>query len=64
MALDHELNMLLKEMWRLDEKTLGGQVLDEKESEFYATHLETIKKYYTSNSDYWNNKQIHHGNQN
>ena len=64
MALDHELNMILKEMWRLDEKTLGGQVLDEKESEFYATHLETIKKNYTSNSDYWNNKQIHHGNQN
>lgn len=64
MALNPELNIILKEMWRLDEKTLEGQVMDEKESEFYAMHLETIKNYYSSNSDYWQKKYIQHGNQN
>lgn len=56
MALDQELNSVLKEMWRLDEKIKDGQELSDDERDFYTKNLEIIKKYYTSNSNYWNNK--------
>lgn len=56
MALDEELNSILKEMWRIDEKIQDRQELDNNEKEFYTKNLETIQKYYTSNSNYWNNK--------
>lgn len=56
MALDSELNSILKEMWRLDEMIQEGEVLSDKEIEFYDNHLEIIKNYYIKNSNYWNNK--------
>ncbi len=58
MAINQELNKILKEMWRLDEKMFANEVLNEKEKEFYSEHLEDIKEYYKTNSKYWNEKDI------
>jgi hypothetical protein len=56
MAIEDGVNMILKEMWRLDEKlgTIGS--LDPTEKEFFNTHLDLIIQYYTQNSTYWKNK--------
>lgn len=64
MALDQKLNSILKEMWRLDEKIIKGEMLEEYEQEFYSKNIEIIQKYYASNSEYWNNKKTHYGNKN
>lgn len=56
MPIDQNLNKILKEMWRLDEK-LAAEDLSIEEKEFFNTHLETIMKYYESSSAYWNKKE-------
>lgn len=56
MAIDQELNKILKEMWRLDEKIVAGESLIETEKVFYNQYLETISNYYEKNGEYWQYK--------
>lgn len=58
MAQDLELNAILKDMWRLDEKLLAGEPLDSEEVDFYDANLSRIKKYYLDNSEYWDKKTL------
>lgn len=58
MPVEQVLNAILKEMWRLDEKSAAGQSLDASELEFYNLHLETIQKYYDENDHYWAEKSV------
>lgn len=57
MAINEELNKVLKEMWRIDEKGISGEILDDSEKIFYNEHLEDIRNYYVNNSLYWNSKK-------
>ncbi len=57
MALDEDLNKILKEMWKLDEKLLSGSFLAEEEKNFYNQNLKTIQEYYLKNSKYWQAKE-------
>ncbi len=50
------MNKILKEMWRLDEKTASGVALEESEKEFYGQNLGRIKEYYRKNNAYWEPK--------
>lgn len=54
--LDPELNNILKEMWRLDEKATTGEALSSSEKEFFSAHLPTIQEYYSKNNTYWADK--------
>ena len=56
MALDEELNKILKEVWRIDEKNVKGENLLPEEMEFYNKNLPTIKSYYTDQYLYWKEK--------
>lgn len=56
-ALDQNLNLILKEMWRLDEKASRGEALTPEESDFYDAHLGDISRYYEKNSRYWSEKE-------
>lgn len=56
MPVEPELNKILKEMWRLDEKRVLGEALQEEELVFYNTHLEVIQNYYESNHTYWTSR--------
>lgn len=56
MALDEELNKILKEVWRLDEKINEGKELSTEEKGFYDSHLPTIKNYYHGQYLYWEKK--------
>ena len=56
MALNEQLNKILKEMWLIDEKLTNGEVIFEEETEFYKNHLSTIKNYYHEQSLYWKEK--------
>ncbi len=58
MAIDLELNKILKEMWRLDEKMTNGHILGETEMDFYNKNLQTIQEYYIHNSEYWTEKNF------
>ena len=58
MAVDAELNSVLKEMWRLDEKMYSGQPLSEEEEKFFSDNLPTISDYYKKNCCYWREKKI------
>ena len=58
MAQDLELNKILKEMRRIDEKILSGGILGSEEVDFYDRNLSKIKKYYFDNHEYWNNKSL------
>lgn len=62
MAQDKELNVLIKEMWRIDEKMKEGETLTEVEQDFFEKHLATIASYYHANNKYWNNKKETYGN--
>lgn len=55
--LDPELNNILKEMWRLDEKKIAGETWSDSEKEFFASHLSTIQEYYAASNAYWGNKE-------
>lgn len=57
MPIDINLNKILKEMWRLDEKISLGEVLSEQEVNFYDNHLNDIQQYYLKNDNYWQNKK-------
>lgn len=56
MAVDEELNKILKEMWRIDEKNINGGFISSDETDFYKNHLPTIKKYYREQYSYWEKK--------
>ena len=56
MAQDQELNKILKQMWLLDEKIIGGGKVDNLEKQFFNAHLLDIQKYYASNNEYWKGK--------
>lgn len=56
MAINEDLNKVLKEMWRLDEKREDGESLTVSEIDFYNNHLEVIKTYYKDQSSYWQQK--------
>lgn len=60
MAIDTELNSVLKEMWRLDEKMYSGQPLSEKEEKFFSDNLAIISDYYKKNCRYWREKKTLH----
>ncbi len=57
MSLNKELNKILKEMWRLDEKIVSGEELNKIENEFYEKNIYVIQEYYSKNSIYWHNKK-------
>lgn len=57
MALNQELNKILKEMWRLDEKIVSGEELNKIETEFYKKNIYKIQEYYSKNNLYWKNKK-------
>lgn len=56
MAINEELNKILKEMWRIDEKNIGGESISSEESDFYKNHLSIIKNYYHEQYLYWDKK--------
>lgn len=56
MSLNEQLNIILKEMWRLEEKNIAGSQLDTTEKDFYNTHISDIKDYYSKNNSYWQSK--------
>ena len=57
MPIDPNLNPILKEMWRLDEKMAAGEPLSREEKEFFNQHLAIIAEYYEKNDHYWNEKK-------
>lgn len=56
MPVEESLNKILKEMWRIDEKSAAGEALESQEQEFYNQHLQTIKNYYQDHNAYWQKK--------
>lgn len=56
MPLNEQLNKVLKEMWRIDEKAINGESVSLEESEFYKNYLSTIKNYYHEQYLYWEKK--------
>ncbi len=56
MALNEELNKILKEVWRIDEKNTKGEFISGEEAEFYKKHVPTIKNYYREQYLYWEKK--------
>ncbi len=56
MAIDIEVNKILKEMWRLDEMLVTGGSLSPAEKDFYNTNLSIIINYYNQNNQYWKDK--------
>lgn len=57
MPINQERNIILKELWRIDEKLLSGELLETNEKEFFNTNLQTIKDYYREFAEYWANKK-------
>lgn len=57
MAIDENLNKILKEMWRIDNKMMKKEVLELSEISFYNENLEIIKDYYWENNIHWKNKE-------
>lgn len=53
MAIDADLNKILKEMWRLDELRKKDIPLTEKEKKFFNTHWWTMIRYYSGNTQHW-----------
>ena len=58
MPVDPNLNVILKEMWRLDEKISAGEALTREELAFYHNNLQTIVDYYQKNNEYWQGKKL------
>jgi len=56
MAINQELNVILKQMWQLEEKIKANNTLSDTEKNFYNQHLIHIKNYYSDNKNYWENK--------
>ena len=57
MPIDEGLNVILKQMWALDNKLMKNDPLEEKEISFYNEHLEIIKHYYVENYIHWKDKE-------
>jgi hypothetical protein len=57
MTQDLTLNQLLKEIWKLDEKIMAGEILTDEEKKFYNENLPVIVKYYSENCAYWMSKK-------
>lgn len=57
MPIDVKLNLILKEMWRLNEKEKNKEPLNNNEKQFYDAHLQTIRDYYRSNAKHWNKQR-------
>lgn len=57
MPIDENLNVLLKEVWRIDNKIMKKEELTDKEKSFYNEHLPIIKDYYVENYIYWKEKE-------
>ncbi len=58
MPINQERNIILKELWRIDEKFLSGEPLETNEKEFFNTNLQTIKDYYREFAEYWSTKDF------
>jgi hypothetical protein len=56
MPIDENLNRILKEMWRLDNKLMKHETLEPDEVKFYNQNLKIIKDYYWENNIYWRDK--------
>ena len=56
MPIDQNLNLLLKEVWRIDNKVMKKEELTDQEKSFYNEHLSIIKDYYVENYIYWKDK--------
>lgn len=56
MPIDENLNRLLKEVWRIDNRLMKKELLSEQETSFYNENLPIIKDYYTENYIYWRDK--------
>ncbi len=56
MPIDENLNKILKEMWRLDNKLMKKEPLEMSEVQFYNVNLEIIKDYYWENNIHWKDK--------
>ncbi len=56
MAIDENLNKILKEMWRIDNKLMKKELLESAEVSFYNENLEIIKDYYWENNIHWKDK--------
>jgi hypothetical protein len=57
MPIDENLNSILKEMWRLDNKMMKKESLEDSEVKFYNSNLEIIKNYYWENNIHWKEKE-------
>jgi hypothetical protein len=56
MAIDENLNLILKEVWRIDNKLMKKEPLEDSELAFYNENLPIIKDYYVENYIYWKDK--------
>lgn len=56
MPIDENLNKILKEMWRLDNKLMKKEELEPSEISFYNENLEIIQSYYWENNIHWKEK--------
>lgn len=56
MPIDETLNKILKEMWRLDNKLMKKEILEDKEFSFYNEYLPIIQSYYLENHIHWKEK--------
>lgn len=56
MPIDENLNKLLKEVWRIDNKLMKKEALTEQEVSYYNEYLPIIKNYYVENYIYWKEK--------
>lgn len=56
MAIDENLNLILKEVWRIDNKLMKKEPLEDSEFAFYNENLPIIKDYYVENYIYWKDK--------
>ena len=56
MPIDENLNKILKEMWRLDNKLMKKESLEISETRFYNENLKIIKDYYWENNIHWRDK--------
>lgn len=56
MPIDENLNKILKEMWRLDNKLMEKEPLELSEIKYYNQNLNIIQDYYWENNIHWRDK--------
>ncbi len=56
MPIDENLNKILKEMWRIDNKLMKKETLESSEISFYNSNLDIIQNYYRENHIHWKDK--------